>query len=95
MIVRKSAIAVVVSIVIVIAVVVFLPLKPGEVPPIIQDQPKVEEQAQVNVGTTLKDEPNLADSAVSSNQEEWDFYIDEEGNKNYVISAVDTPDIED
>jgi hypothetical protein len=36
----------------------------------------------------------LADSAVSSNQAEWDFYIDEEGNKNYVISAVDTPDIE-
>jgi len=93
-IVRKSAIAVVVSIVIVIAVVVFLPLKPGEVPPIIQDQLKVEEQAQLNVGTTLKDEPNLADSAVSSNQAEWDFYIDEEGNKNYVISAVDTPDIE-
>ena len=91
---RKSAIAVVAGIIIVIAVVVFLPLKPGEVPPIIQDQPKVEEQAQVNVGTTLKDEPNLADSAVSSNQAEWDFYIDEEGNKNYVISAVDTPDIE-
>ena len=94
MIVRKSAIAVVVGIVIVIAVVVFLPLKPGEVPPIIQDQPKVEEQTQLNVGTTVKDEPNLADSAVSSNQAEWDFYIDEEGNKNYVISAVDTPDIE-
>ena len=91
---RKSAIAVVVGIVIVIAVVVFLPLKPGEVPPIIQDQPKVEEQTQVNVGTTLKDEPNFVDSAVSSNQAEWDFYIDEEGNKNYVISAVDTPDIE-
>ena len=94
MIVRKSAIAVVVSIVIIIAVVAFSPLKPGEVPPIIQDQPKVEERAQVNVGTTLKDEPNLADSAVSSNQAEWDFYIDEKGNKNYVISAVDTPDIE-
>ncbi len=92
---RKSAIVVVAGIIIVIAVVVFLPLKPGEVPPIIQDQPKVEEQAQVNVGTTLKDEPNLADSAVSSNQAEWDFYIDEEGNKNYVISAVDTPEIED
>ena len=94
MIVRKSAIAVIVSIVIVISVVVLLPLKPGEVPPIIQDQLRVEERAQVNVGTTLKDEPNLADSAVSSNQAEWDFYIDEEGNKNYVISAVDTPDIE-
>ncbi len=91
---RKSAIAVVVGIVIVISVVVLLPLKSGEVPPIIQDQPKVEDQAQLNVGTSVKDEPNLADSAVSSNQTEWDFYIDEEGNKNYVISAVDTPDIE-
>jgi len=94
LIVRKSAIAVVVSIVIVIAVVVFLPLKPGEVQPIIQDQLRVEDQAQLNVETTVKDEPNLADSAISSNQAEWDFYIDEEGNKNYVISAVDTPDIE-
>jgi len=92
--VRKSSIAVVASIVIVIAVVVFLPLKPGEVPPIIQDQPKVEDQAQLNVGTTVKDEPNLTDSAISSNQAENDFYIDEEGNKHYVISAVDTPDIE-
>ncbi len=91
---RKSAIAVVVGIVIVTAVVVFLPLKPGEVPPIIQDQPKVEDQAQLNVGTTVKDEPNLTDSAISSNQAENDFYIDEEGNKHYVISAVDTPDIE-
>ncbi len=94
MIVRKSAIAVVVSIVIVIAVVAFLPLKPGEVPPIIQDQFKVEDHAQLNVGITVKDEPNFVDSAVSSNQAEWGFYIDEEGNKNYVISAVDTPDIE-
>ena len=95
MIVRKSAIAVVVGIVIVIVVVVFLPLKPGEIPPIIQDQLRVEEQTQVNVGTALKDEPNFADSAVSSNQAEWDFYIDEGGNKHYGISAVDTPDIED
>ena len=94
MIVRKSAIAVVVSIVIIIAVVAFSPLKPGEVPPIIQDQLRVEDQAQLDVVTTVKDEPNLEDSAVSSNQAEWDFYIDEEGNKNYVISAVDTPDIE-
>ena len=91
---RKSAIAVVVGIVIVIAVVVFLPLKPGEVPPIIQDQPKVEDQAQLNFGATIKDEPNLTDSAVSSNQTEYDFYIDEEGIKHYVISVVDTPDIE-
>jgi len=92
--VRKSAIAVVVSIVIVIAVVVFLPLKPGEVPPIIQDQFKVEDHAQLNAGTTLKDEPNLADSAISSNQSEYDFYIDEEGIKHYVISLGDKPDIE-
>ena len=92
---RKSAIAVVVSIVIVIAVVVFLPLKPGEVPPIIQDQFKAEDHVQLNVGTTLKDEPNLADSAISSNQSEYDFYIDEEGIKHYVISVGDKPDIKD
>ena len=91
---RKSYIAVVASIVIVIAVVVFLPLKPGEVPPIIQDQLKVEDHAQLNAGTTLKDEPNLADSAISSNQSEHDFYIDGEGIKHYLISLGDKPDIE-
>ncbi len=91
---RKSAIVVVVGIVIVISLVVFLPLKPGEVPPIIQDQPKVEDQAQLNVGTSVKDEPNLTDSTISSNQAENDFYIDEEGIKHYVVNVVDTPDIE-
>ena len=91
---RKSSIAVVASIVIVIAVVVFLPLKPGEVPPIIQDQIKVEDHAQLNAGNTLKDEPNLADSAISSNQSEYDFYIDGEGIKHYLISLGDKPDIE-
>ncbi len=92
---RKSAIAVVAGIIIVIAVVVFLPLKPGEIPPIIQDQLKVEDHAQLNTGTTLKDEPNLVDSAISSNQSEYDFYIDEEGVKHYVISVGDKPDIKD
>ena len=92
---RKSAIAVVAGIIIVIAVVVFLPLKPGEIPPIIQDQLKVEDHAQLDVETTLKDEPNLVDSAISSNQSEYDFYIDEEGVKHYVISVGDKPDIKD
>ncbi len=91
---RKTAIAVVAGIVIVLGVVVFLPLKPGGIPPIIQDQPKIEDQSQSNIGISVKDAPNLADSEVSSNQTGYDFYVDEEGVKNYIINAVDMPDIE-
>ena len=91
---RKTAIAVVAGIVIVLGLVAFLPLKPGEIPPIIQDQPKMEDQAQSNIVTTIMDAPKLADSAVSSNQIGYDFYVDEKGVKHYIVNAVDTPDIE-
>lgn len=91
---RKTAIAVVVFIAIVIGAVMFLPVKPGEMPPIIQDQPKIQDQIQSNIGISVKDAPNLADSEVSSNQTGYDINIDEEGVKNYIINAVDTPDIE-
>ncbi len=91
---RKTAIAVVVFIAIVIGAVTFLPIKPGEMPPIIQDQIEFEDQSQSNIGISVKDAPNLADSEVSSNQTGYDFYVDEEGVKNYIINAVDTPDIE-
>ena len=91
---RKTAIAVVAFIAIVIGAVTFLPVKPGEMPPIIQDQIEFEDQSQSNIGISVKDAPNLADSEVSSNQVEYDFYVDEEGIKNYIINAVDTPDIE-
>jgi len=91
---RKTAIAVVAGIIIVIGAVVFLPIKPGEMPPIIQDQPKFEDQSQSDIGISVKDAPNLADSEVSSNQTGYDIHIDDEGVKNYIINAVDTPDIE-
>ncbi len=91
---RKTAIAVVAFIAIVIGAVTFLPIKPGEMPPIIQDQIEIEDQFQLNIETTVADAPNLADSEVSSNQAEYDFYVDEEGIKNYIINVVDTPDIE-
>ncbi len=91
---RKTAIAVVAGIVIVLGLVAFLPLKPGEIPPIIQDQPKMEDKFQSNIEISVKDAPNLADSTLSSNQTGYDFYIDEEGVKHYIVNIVDTPDIE-
>ncbi len=91
---RKTAIAVVAGIVIVLGLVAFLPIKSGEIPPIIQDQIEFEDQSQSNIGISVKDVPNLADSTVSTNQAEYDFYIDEEGVKNYIINVVDMPDIE-
>ena len=47
---RKTAIAVVAFIAIVIGAVTFLPVKPGEMPPIIQDQIEFEDQSQSNIG---------------------------------------------
>jgi len=91
---RKTAIAVVAFIAIVIGAVVFLPIKPGGMPPIIQDQLEFEDQSQSDIGISVKDTPNLADSTVSSNQTGYDIYIDEKGVKNYIINAVDKPDIE-
>jgi len=91
---RKTAIAVVAFIAIVIGAVTFLPIKPGEMPPIIQDQIEIEDQSQSNIGISVKDTPNLADSTVSSNQIGYDIHIDDEGIKNYIINAVDMPDIE-
>ncbi len=91
---RKTAIAVVAFIAIVIGAVVFLPLKPGGMPPIIQDQLKIEDRVQSNIGTTIVDTPKLADSAVSSNQAGYDFYVDEEGIRHYIVNVVDTPDFE-
>ncbi len=91
---RKTAIAVVAFIAIVIGAVMFLPIKPGGMPPIIQDQLEFEDQSQSDIGISVQDAPNLADSEVSSNQTGYDIHIDEEGIKNYIINAVDTPDIE-
>jgi len=91
---RISAIAIVAGIAIVLILVVFLPIKPGGMPPIIQDQPQVEDKVQLNVETTVIDKPNMTDSVVSSNQGEYDFYIDEEGVKHYIINLRDTPDIQ-
>jgi len=92
--VRKSAIAIVTGIVIVLVLVVFLPLKPGEIPPIIQDQPKIEDQAQLDIETMVVDTPDLTDSVTSSDESGYDVYTDEDGVKHYSISAVDVPDIE-
>jgi len=89
---RKTAIAVVAFIAIVIGAVTFLPIKPGEMPPIIQDQFIIEDQSQLDIGISVKDAPNLADSAISSNQTGYDFYVDEEGIKHYIVNVVDTPD---
>ena len=91
---RKTASAVVAFIAIVIGAVTFLPIKPGEMPPIIQDQIEIEDQSQSNIGISVKDAPNLADSTVSSNQIGYDIHIDDQGIKNYIINAVDMPDIE-
>ncbi len=92
---RKTAIAVVAGIIIVIGAVAFLPINPGGIPPIIQDQPKIEDQFQSDIGISVQDAPNLADSTVSSNQTGYDFYVDEEGTKHYIVNLVDTPVLKD
>lgn len=91
---RKSAIAIVAGIAIVIILVVFLPLKPGGMPPIIQDQITIEERTQIEIETAITDEPNLKDRIELQESEGLDVYVDEDGVKHYFISVVDTPDIE-
>ena len=87
----------------VILLVVLLPIKPGDVPPAIQDTLELGEGADMGLGEEdrpelggdetsgidMEDTPTITESVTVTSETTPDFYVDENGTKHYVINASD------
>lgn len=85
---RKSGIIVLIIIVGVIAAYAGLQVNPADTAPQIIDTPIIVEDVEMS----LKELPTTEED---SQINDVGFYIDEDGVKHYVISAVDTPKVGD
>lgn len=81
-----KGISVVVGVAAVILLVVLLPIKPGDIPPAIEDRPELGEGASIGLGE--EDTPAITESVIIS-ETGPDFYVDEDGIRHYVINATD------
>lgn len=59
--------------------------------PAIMDNPETEDMAGVSLNSNV-DSPTINDSSSPQGQE---FWIDDDGNKHYTITARDSPTLED
>lgn len=87
----------------VILLVVLLPIKPGDVPPAIEDRPELGEGTTIGLseedrpelsesaatGLSIEDTPAITEFVIIKSETGPDFYIDENGTKHYVINATD------
>jgi len=89
-----KGISVIAGIIAVIVIVVLLPMKPGDVPPPIKDSTNVVDDASMEKDTQVTDSPDIAEKAVTENNEGLDYYIDENGTKHFIIDVKDIPAIE-
>ena len=89
-----KGISVIAGIIAVIVIVVLLPMKPGDVPPPIKDSTNVVDDASMEKDTQVTDSPDIAEKAVTENNEGLDYYIDENGTKHFIIDVKDIPVIE-
>jgi len=85
---RKSGIIVLIIIVGVIAAYAGLQVNPADTAPQIIDTPIIVEDVEMS----LKELPTIEEDSQINDE---GFYIDEDGVKHYVISAVDTPKVGD
>lgn len=97
-----KGISVIVGVAAVILLVVLLPIKPGDVPPPIEDIPELgggaaiglgeEDMPELSEGATIglgeEDTPAITESVIIS-ETGPDFYVDEKGIRHYVINATD------
>ena len=81
-----KGISVIVGVAAVILLVVLLPIKPGDVPPPIEDRPELSEGAAIGLGE--EDTPVITES-VTISETGPDFYVDEKGIRHYVINVTD------
>jgi len=86
--------AVIAGIAAVILIVVLLPIKAGDVPPAIIDTADVVDDAAIEKESRVTDTPDVSDTAITENDEELDYYIDENGTKHYRLEVRDVPTFE-
>ena len=91
---NPKGIAVVAGIAAVILLVVLLPIKAGDVPPPIIDTTDVVDDAAIEKESRLTDTPEVSDTAVTENDEDLEYYIDENGTKHYRLEVRDAPTFE-
>jgi len=91
---NPKGIAVVAGIIAVILLVVLLPIKSDDVPPPIIDTADVVDDAAIEKESRITDTPDISDTAVTENDEELDYYIDENGTKHYILDVRDVPTFE-
>ncbi len=90
---NPKGIAVVAGIIAVILLVVLLP-KAEDVPPPIIDSIDVVDDTSIEKESRVTDTPDVSDTAVTENDEELDYYIDENGTKHYRLEVRDAPTFE-
>ena len=75
----------------VVLLVVLLPIKPGDIPPSIQDSTEIKDKASIEVGQKTTDDNIVKDSEIVENNMNSEFYFDENGTKHFIIKAMDMP----
>ena len=98
-----KGISVIVGVAAVILLVVLLPIKPGDVPPAIEDRPELGEGVAIGLGVedipeldegaamelSIEDAPAITESVIIRSETGPDFYVDEKGIKHYIINVTD------
>jgi hypothetical protein len=83
-----SVIGIVIAIVL---LVVLSPIKPGDLPPTIQDSVEIKDKASIEIGQKTTDDIIVKDSEMLENNMNPDFYFDENGTKHFIIKVMDIP----
>ena len=91
---NRKGIAIVAGIIAVSLLVAWLPIKAGDVPPPIIDTADVVDDVAIEKESRATDTPDVSDTAVTENDEELDYYIDENGTKHYILDVRDAPTFE-
>ena len=90
---NKKGASIIIGAAIIILVVIFAPLKPGDVPPVIEESILIDDNAQV--GLQLDTEPvQITDNAIVVT-EDVNYFVDENGTKHYFLEAIDKPITDD
>jgi hypothetical protein len=75
----------------VVLLVVVSPIKPGDMPPSIQDSVEIKDKASIEIRQETAEGTIVKDSKVLENNMNPDFYFDENGTKHFIIKVIDIP----
>jgi len=89
-----KGVSVISGIIAVIAIVMLMPIKPGDVPPPITDNSDIVDDASMEKDSRVTDSPLVTDIASTENDNGLDHYIDENGIKHFILDVKDIPLIE-